>query len=98
MSKLLRITIARITLILVLISSLTFVFNAQLAGAWSGTVYIDTNGDVSPSDAPIQRNGNTYTLTDNITSDADGIIIQCNDIVIDGAGHAIQGALAFESK
>jgi len=95
---LLRITIARITLILVLISSLTFVFHGQLARAWNGTIYIDTNGDVSPSDAPIQRNGDIYTLTDNITSDADGIIIQCDDIVIDGAGHAIQGALAFESK
>jgi len=53
--------------------------------------YIKNDGNVEPSTAPIQRNGNVYTLTGNITSDSDGVIIQKDGITFDGAGHFIQG-------
>lgn len=84
--------------ILFLASSLTLLLSNRSVAAWNGTVYIDSYGNVVPSDAPIQRNGVVYTLTNNITTDADGIIVQCDNIVINGAWYTVQGAQAFESK
>jgi parallel beta-helix repeat protein len=55
------------------------------------TIYIMADGSIDPPTAPIQRNGDTYTLTGNITSDGDGINIQKNNVIIDGAGYTIQG-------
>ena len=47
------------------------------------------NGSIDPVGAPIQRNGNIYTLTGNITSSADGIVVQRDNIIIDGAGYTV---------
>ena len=59
----------------------------------SSTIYILPNGTVDPPTAPIQRNGSTFTLTDNIlTSATQGISIERNNTILDGAGHTIQGA------
>jgi parallel beta-helix repeat protein len=55
------------------------------------TIYIQMDGTIFPITAPIQRNGNVYTLTGNINSDADGIIIERNNTILDGAGHSLQG-------
>ena len=55
------------------------------------TIYIQADGTISPTDAPIQRNGDVYTLTGNINSDADGIVIERNNTVLDGAGYTLQG-------
>lgn len=85
-------TIALIAPMLLLLSLLALVSSTQPAKAWNGTVYIETDGTVNPSDAPIGRNGSIYTLTDNIYSDGDGILVLRDDIVIDGAGHTVQGA------
>lgn len=61
--------------------------------SWTGTVYIRANGSIDPPSAPITTSDNiTYTLTDNITSSDSGIIIERNDIVIDGAGFQLAGA------
>ena len=51
-------------------------------------VAIQADGTVSPSSAPIKRDGNTYTLTGNIFAE---ISVQKSDIAIDGAGYTIQG-------
>jgi parallel beta-helix repeat protein len=53
-----------------------------------GLIYIKSDGTVSPSNLPISRSGNTYTLTSNITNY--GLKVECNNITIDGAGFAIQ--------
>jgi parallel beta-helix repeat protein len=59
----------------------------------SETIYIKTDGSVDPPTAPIQRDGNIYTLTDNIVTDAtNGIVIERDNIVVDGAGYTLQGA------
>jgi parallel beta-helix repeat protein len=55
------------------------------------TIYIRANGSVEPSYAPIQRSGNVYTFTNNINSDVDGIIVERNFTILDGAGFTIQG-------
>jgi parallel beta-helix repeat protein len=55
------------------------------------TIYIQADGTIYPIGAPIQRNGNVYTLTGNISSDTDGIVIETNNTILDGARHLIQG-------
>jgi len=75
-------------LALLLISMVTLAFNIQTAKA-SGTVIIMADGSVDPPTAPIQRDGDVYSFTDNIY---DSIVVQRDNIVVDGAGFAVQGA------
>jgi parallel beta-helix repeat protein len=70
---------------------------SQVARA-TETIYINADGTVTPSTAPIQRNGDVYKLTGNINSEVDGIIIERNNTVLEGAGHTIQGAEAPTSR
>jgi len=73
------------------------------ASAWSFTVdmpttiYIRADGSIDPPIAPIQRNGDLYTLIGNITSDADGIVIERNNMILDGAGYTVKG-IGFPSS
>jgi parallel beta-helix repeat protein len=55
------------------------------------TIYIRADGSVYPSGAPVHREEDLYALTDSITSDADGIVVERNDIIFDGGGYSIQG-------
>jgi len=72
---------------LIVVSMLVLAFNIQLVKA-SGTVYIRAGGSVDPPTAPIQRDGDVYTLTDNIY---DSIVVERDNIVVDGAGYTLQG-------
>ena len=54
-------------------------------------IHIRQDGTVDPPTASISRNGDTYTLTDNIICDGDGIIIEKDNLILDGAGHTVQG-------
>ena len=59
---------------------------------WTGTVYIRADGSIDPPDAPIKTYDNIiYTLTDNITSSGDGIVIERDNIRINGAGFVVRG-------
>lgn len=59
---------------------------------WVGAVYIRADGSIEPPDAPIITYDNiTYMLKSNITSSDYGIIIEKDDIVIDGAGFEVAG-------
>ncbi|MEM3597187.1 MAG: NosD domain-containing protein [Candidatus Bathyarchaeia archaeon] len=77
------------------IGTLTFAFNIKPTEAeWTGTVYIRADGSIDPPNAPIITYDNiTYTLTDNITSSGDGIIVERDNIVIDGSGYMLQGGI-----
>jgi parallel beta-helix repeat protein len=58
-----------------------------------GTIYINADGSISPSTAPIYSADNiTYTLTGNITANADGIVIERDNIVLEGAGYTMTGS------
>jgi parallel beta-helix repeat protein len=83
-------TVSAITLTLLLTSMLTLAFNIQPVKA-EGTIYIRPDGSIDPPTVPIQRNGDIYTMTEDIetASDTDGIIAEKSDIVIDGAGHTL---------
>ena len=83
---------------LLLISVFALAFNIQPAKA-SGTIYIRADGSIDPPTAPISTMDNvTYVLTGNITSDADGIVIERDNIVVDGAGYMLQGTNASGSR
>ena len=58
------------------------------------TVIIQPDGSVSPAIAPIQRNGNIYTFTNNIYA---AIKILKSNAVLDGAGHTLSGAFSGNS-
>jgi parallel beta-helix repeat protein len=49
---------------------------------------ISADGDVNPSTAPIQRNGNVYTFTGNLNGP---LVVKRDNIVIDGAAYSLQG-------
>ena len=80
-------------LVLLTIGMLSLALNIQPAKSeWTGTVYIRADGSVDPPDAPVIIYDNvTYVLTGNITSSADGIVVERDNIVIDGAGYTLQG-------
>lgn len=82
--------VSKIMLILLLTGTLKLIFNIQPVNA-SGTIYIRADGSIDPSDAPLQRDGDVYTLTSNITSDSDGIVVERSNIIIDGDGYMLQG-------
>jgi parallel beta-helix repeat protein len=76
-----------------LLGTVCLAFRVQLVKA-SGTIYIRPDGSVNPPTVPIRREEGTYTLTDNVSSSADGIVVQKDNITLDGAGHSLQGASA----
>ena len=93
---------SEIMFILVLLATamLSLAFNIQPAKSeWTGTVYIRADGSIDPPDAPIRTYDNiTYTLIDDITSSADGIVAERDNIIIDGAGYVLQGTGAYLSN
>jgi parallel beta-helix repeat protein len=73
-----------IILLLILCLVITIFPNVEIVKAES-TIYIRADGTV---DGKIQRDENIYTLTDNIYC---GVVVEKDNIIIDGAGYAIQG-------
>ena len=58
------------------------------------TIYIRSDGSIDPPTAPIDRDGNIYTFTDNIYCPEPRpywIVLERNNIVVDGAGYTFQG-------
>lgn len=86
--KVLRGIVSRIVLALILISMITATLEVQPTIA-SGIVYIKADASINPVTAPIITVDNiTFTLTDNINT---SIVVERNNIILDGAGHTIQG-------
>ena len=80
---------ATIIIRLLILSSILVSFpNVKIVRA-SDIIRIRDDGSVEGPDK-IQRDGNVYTLTDNIINQS--IVVERFNIVIDGAGHTIQGA------
>jgi nitrous oxidase accessory protein NosD len=52
-------------------------------------VYIRSDGTVDPATVPIQREGDIYTFTGDLTNST--ITVECDNIVIDGADYKLQG-------
>lgn len=83
-----RKAVSGIVLTMLLASIMALAFDIQQVKA-TGTIYIRADGSVDPATAPITNFRNMYyTFTDNVY---DPIIIERDNIVVDGAGHAVQG-------
>jgi len=76
-----------VTLIVVVLGMLGLAFRVHGVEA-GGAIYIMANGSVEPSTAPIYRDGDVYTFTDNI---CDEIVVERSNVVIDGNGNALEG-------
>jgi parallel beta-helix repeat protein len=91
----------RATIILMLALCLVVVSLPQIkvANAQS-TIYIRADGSVEGTDK-IQQDGNVYTFLGNISIDGsgiDGIIVEKDNIVIDGADYTLQITGTMESS
>jgi parallel beta-helix repeat protein len=83
-----RKAVLAIMLTLLFIGILSLTFDIQQVEA-SGTITIKADGRVDPDTAPISTVDNvTYTFTANIN---DSIVVEKDDIVVDGAGYTLQG-------
>ena len=92
---LLKRTASGITLTLLLMGMLALAFNIQPAKA-SGTIYIRADGSIEPDTAPISSVDNvTYNFTWNIN---DSIVVERDNIVVDGAGYTLEGTPKPNSK
>jgi parallel beta-helix repeat protein len=90
-----RKTVSGIMLTLLLMGMLTLAFKIQPVKA-QGSIYIRADGSVDPPTAPVSSVDNvTYTFTGNIN---DSLVVERNNIMIDGAGYTVQGTGAFESR
>ena len=74
--------------VILLTSLLGVAFRVEKVQA-SGTIYIRVDGSIDPPTANITTVDNvTYTFTDN---NYDEIVVERNNLVIDGAGYTLQG-------
>lgn len=82
---------------LLLLLSLTVpMFLPTVASADSiTTIFIQPDGSISPSNVPIQRNGDVYTFTGDVH---DPILIQKSNITVNGAGYSVIGSLTEEER
>ena len=74
---------------------LTALFGPAVAS--TGTVYIRANGSIDPPTSPLQNNGTIYTLTGDVSSDSNGVVVEKDGVVLDGAGFTIQGTGTINS-
>jgi parallel beta-helix repeat protein len=75
--------------ILLLVLCSAFVLLAEIGIVYAGgTIYIRADGSIEGTDK-IQRDGNVYTFTGDIS---DSIVVERDNIVVDGAGHVLEGA------
>ena len=89
--------VSGIMLSLLLIGMVILTFDIQSVRA-SGTIYIRADGSVEGTTHITSVDNMTYTLTGNITSDTDGIVLRKDNIVINGAGYALQGPFGFSKS
>ena len=83
---------AVVTLILIGLMTLCAVRIQTIKAEYQGNITINADGSISPSTAPIQQTGNTYTLTTDMDGD---ITVKANNIVLDGKGYTLLGELSL---
>jgi len=80
-------TATAITLVFSLLVA-TLLFASANAQPALLTIYIKQDGSIDPASAPIQRNGDVYTFTEDTFA---RLNIQRSNITIDGAGYTLRG-------
>jgi parallel beta-helix repeat protein len=81
------------------VSAIAEEYTNQTALQVTDAIYIKANGGVEPANAPININGDIYTLTDNVTANSTGgIVIERNNTILDGAGFTLTGKNLVDSN
>ena len=83
---------AAVTLILTGLLTLGVFCVQPIKAEYQGSITINADGSISPSTAPIQQTGNTYTLTSDVDGD---ITVEANNIVLDGKGYTLLGGISL---
>jgi parallel beta-helix repeat protein len=98
--RLSRKTVSAVMLFLLVMSTLTLAFKIQSVKADDGTIYINADGSITPSTAPISTVDNvTYTFTGDVRYPVYlGIVVGRNDSVIDGNGYVVLGDSMFDNN
>ena len=78
-----------LVLVLAVSSVITFL---PVKAQYQGDIIINPDGSVSPSPVPIQQVGNVYSLTSDM---AGSIIVNGNNLLFDGDGHTLSGAVSL---
>ncbi len=60
----------------------------NVIGTGQQVIYIQADGSVDPSTAPIRQDGNKYTFTGSVDAQ---IVVDKDNILIDGAGYTLNG-------
>jgi parallel beta-helix repeat protein len=76
-------------LIFIIVNILFAAFNVQRAEA-SGTIYVRANGLVEGTDKVVSLDNVTYTFTDDIVNQS--VVVERDNIVVDGLDHTVQGS------
>lgn len=76
-----------LSLVLICLLSLVLILTSPVKAQEPLNLTINPEGSVEPNTNLLERNGNTYTFNGDIFGT---ILVQTNNIVIDGAGHALQ--------
>jgi len=81
-------------IVTILVLTFSMLLKFQVVKAEPETIYIRANGLVEGSDKIVTVDNVTYTFIGNIT---DSIVIERNNIIIDGAGKTVQGTGVYPS-
>lgn len=88
-----RNSLLTIVLTILVCGTLAAAVGIRKSWAWNGeTIYIKPDGSIDPDTAPIQRTDQLYTIADSISSTVNGIVIERDNITLDGAGQIIEGS------
>jgi parallel beta-helix repeat protein len=80
-----------LVLVLVFLTASSIAIIQPVKAQYIGDIVINQDGSISPLTAPIQRNGNLYTLI----SDIEGAVnTYHSNVILDGSGHTINEFLA----
>jgi parallel beta-helix repeat protein len=95
-----KIRMTPLVILMLIVLSVTLIVNARAVhgctksdfdnaiGTTGQTIYINPDGSVTPQPAPIQQDEDKYAFTDNVYNP---IVINKDDVTIDGAGYTLQG-------
>ena len=76
----------------ILVLTIVLFSTASIQPAYSkppAKIFIEQNGSITPSTAPIVRHGETYVFTSNIRNQ---IVLERGSIVLDGGGFSLEGS------
>jgi hypothetical protein len=89
------VTILILGLLIPVTSGVIINFATAYPSVYLPYITIKSDGNIEPQTEFIQQQGNTYTLTKDISGKY-ALIIQCSNIVLDGAGYTINGSSVYD--